>query len=179
MRKIYSIIAFLILGSLSASAAPPFDNPHEEANRCRLGFKSDCDSACIVCHMAPGDSAGFYPTPWPGPEIKAGEAPPVPPISGAAPPSGPDLSGDILLCLSCHEELRYKGGGHPVGVPYDADDIRKELIRDPRGPKLFCAQRGGGCRVLCSTCHDPHGNNKGLLRLKGRRKAFCISCHRK
>jgi predicted CXXCH cytochrome family protein len=31
--------------------------------------------------------------------------------------------------------------------------------------------------VTCSTCHDVHGQERGLLRGKKRGRAFCLSCH--
>jgi predicted CXXCH cytochrome family protein len=67
-----------------------------------------------------------------------------------------------VLCGRCHKgALRL---GHPTGfMPSHA--LPAEYPTDWKG------------ELTCSTCHEPHGLEPGLLRGARRAREFCLSCH--
>jgi len=97
--------------------------------------------------------------------------------------------GDLAICYLCHDDETYYphgtgaanglGPNHPVEVFYEEASRRTMLNPSPIGPILFCDSSGGRCKVLCSTCHDPHSLKHMLLRVDNRGSALCLSCHRK
>lgn len=69
----------------------------------------------------------------------------------------------ISTCTACHPQV--PGRDHPAGVPV------RTLV--PTNLPL-----GGGGKLVCSTCHDPHNETKypGLLRMEF--NALCAACHK-
>jgi len=148
---------------------------HREAAECRLaypGFPEDpslsgeCYAVCIGCHV-PTDDPGVPGYPLPPPDVAA--------------------EGDAALCGNCHEEevvqargsylLTTHGGNHPTNVSYDEAARRIKLHSDPQGPKLYVAPHTVDRRVHCSTCHDPMGAARHVLRTDNRGSALCLKCH--
>jgi predicted CXXCH cytochrome family protein len=70
---------------------------------------------------------------------------------------------DPVMCLRCHEEEIMHGMSHPVGIPVTVNT-------DPA--LLLLAGK-----MVCSTCHDPHGKTRhpNLLRRTG--LGLCMPCH--
>jgi predicted CXXCH cytochrome family protein len=66
------------------------------------------------------------------------------------------------LCDRCHKDVLRLS--HPSGiVPRRA--LPAEYPLDWKG------------ELTCSSCHDPHGDEPGLLRGNKRARAFCLACH--
>ncbi len=102
----------------------------------------------------------------------------------------PDIAatGDVEICGSCHEKeaapgtsgsglLKTHGGNHPNAVSYDEAIRRTALRLEPSGPKLYLAPHNNERQVLCSTCHDPMGAARHILRVQNDRSALCLACH--
>ncbi len=72
------------------------------------------------------------------------------------------LSSQEVLCGQCHENaLRLS---HATGFT-PTRELSKEYPLDWKGD------------VTCSTCHDLHSGNPGLIRGSKRGREFCLSCH--
>jgi len=66
------------------------------------------------------------------------------------------------LCSNCHKDLSRRS--HPSGfIP--KGQIAADLPLDWKGD------------MTCSTCHEAHGTQPGLIRGNKRGKALCLSCH--
>lgn len=66
------------------------------------------------------------------------------------------------LCGACHQttnQVSHPSGFAPIGKMHD--DYPKDWKGD----------------LTCSTCHDVHANNKGLMRGSRRGRELCLSCH--
>jgi predicted CXXCH cytochrome family protein len=93
------------------------------------------------------------------------------------------------FCRNCH--FRAGPTDHPIGVdaaaagiePADSHFAPKE--GDYNGTRLWDATgTGPGTRVMCMTCHNPHGGAPGTKMLtvqaseqEGYFQALCLSCH--
>ena len=66
------------------------------------------------------------------------------------------------LCKSCHENALT--ASHPSGF------APARLL-----PAIFPLDWKG--ELTCSTCHEVHGSNQGLLRVDQQGKTLCLSCH--
>jgi predicted CXXCH cytochrome family protein len=64
------------------------------------------------------------------------------------------------LCLSCHKDRNGKQD-HAFGIAPGAKNSSKLPLIDGL--------------ISCTTCHDSHATNEGLLRLP--REEFCLACH--
>ncbi|RME46967.1 MAG: hypothetical protein D6796_08290 [Caldilineae bacterium] len=106
-------------------------------------------------------------------------------------------AGTDSLCLACHEayntaapgagsdpSLVASGGyAHRVGMPYHYDNNANPETEGFNGYRLPLAESGHGDRVVCMTCHLPHGTaaqrsdggDSRLLRLDN--DAVCQVCH--
>lgn len=82
------------------------------------------------------------------------------------PPLKLEEESGIETCYGCHPKQKL-GPSHPVQVSIPAE------MKKPRDLPL-----GEGERILCTTCHDPHGRDKKFLVRKDRKRELCISCHR-
>jgi len=81
----------------------------------------------------------------------------------------PENAGELVapqeeLCARCHEGAIE--ASHPSGFT-----PRRQLP-----PEFPLDNRG---MVTCSTCHDPHGDKPGRLRVAKIGRDLCLSCHRK
>lgn len=74
------------------------------------------------------------------------------------------IGSQEMLCGICHKNVRRLS--HPSGI-VPKGKIPTELPLDWKGD------------LTCSTCHEVHGNQPGLMRGKLRGKALCLACHEK
>ena len=156
MTVLMASVAILGFSSLVYGAV----NPHHEAYRCRANYTPDCDWICQECHLPP---------------------------YGNPPSWKVDIhsEGDKALCERCHSENLSPGdpgyllpGHHPTNIYYEPlSRPGARLITFPEGPKLICDPKSGRCKVMCSTCHNPMGNNRSLHRVKNTGAGLCLSCH--
>jgi predicted CXXCH cytochrome family protein len=72
------------------------------------------------------------------------------------------IAAQEVLCVRCHADALKMS--HPSGI-----SPTRPL------PAGYPADWKGD--MTCSTCHDPHGSNQGLLRGDKRAKAMCLTCH--
>ena len=72
------------------------------------------------------------------------------------------IESEERLCVACHERARQFS--HPTGFA-PGRTLPAEYPLDRRG------------YLTCSTCHQPHGFEPGLLRGTKRAKDFCLTCH--
>jgi predicted CXXCH cytochrome family protein len=72
------------------------------------------------------------------------------------------LASQEVLCAKCHADALKMS--HPSGLT-PARALPAEYPADWKGD------------LTCSTCHDPHGAGKGLLRGDKRGKSMCRACH--
>lgn len=75
------------------------------------------------------------------------------------------------LCVTCHEERTGgpKHGNHP---------INKHIERPPRTLFRVGSKFGNDGRVVCESCHRPHGAaGKKILVMKNNESNLCRSCH--
>ncbi len=155
--SLWTALALLACGGVATWGE---ESPHQAAAQCKVVGDLDCNGVCVYCHTPPVEAIDIY------------------------------AEGDNLLCSRCHASetieattgtflLNHLGGNHPSQIYYDEGENRKDYNSTPAGPRLFCDPFGGRCKVLCSTCHDPHTLEGSLLRMSNQRSALCISCHRK
>ncbi len=72
------------------------------------------------------------------------------------------LASQEYLCKQCHPNALEQS--HPSGfTPHSQPP--EEFPLDSKGD------------LTCSTCHDLHGNNRGLIRVNRFGRALCVSCH--
>ncbi len=82
---------------------------------------------------------------------------------GAAQPISAALIADQEhLCTGCHRGATK--AAHPSGF-------------HPNRPLSAAFPLDGEGRMTCSTCHTPHGDAPGLLRVAAVGESFCQSCH--
>ncbi len=74
------------------------------------------------------------------------------------------IGSQEMLCGICHKNARRMS--HPSGFVPNGK-IPADLPLDWKGD------------MTCSTCHEVHGNQPGLMRGKKRGKELCLSCHDK
>lgn len=84
---------------------------------------SEDSAMCVFCHAPVGERAASAQAPRWQPSAKRGAGF----VTYAAPmsevPSGPEIAGASMICLSCHDATQAPGitGGasdHPIGIPY-------------------------------------------------------------
>lgn len=159
--------ALVLLAAAGFAAPLEAGNIHHKTARCLASGGPECDAVCLVCH--PG---------VPGREEVRQEWNPsgatLADLAGGLQGGGEDETGDAPVCLGCHE-TKTGADNHPAGVLYPRDDRRYAWV--PAGPKLFCDEERRECRIYCSTCHNPHAREPGLLRMSNRGSALCLSCH--
>ncbi|MDH4099112.1 MAG: cytochrome c3 family protein [Nitrospirota bacterium] len=68
---------------------------------------------------------------------------------------------EILLCQSCH----------PADNDHSVDIVPKKAL----APKELPLDKDG--KVVCSTCHDSHGNSKFPKLLRANAQVLCTMCH--
>jgi predicted CXXCH cytochrome family protein len=71
-------------------------------------------------------------------------------------------------CRDCHIKEIEPDTNHAIFVEHEAtysDDFKETEL------KLFDGH------ILCTTCHSPHRDNVGLLRLPNQGSGLCIDCH--
>jgi predicted CXXCH cytochrome family protein len=154
------ILLFLVAFPVVTCQAEISANLHSEVSQCLRDGDTICSNdVCLSCHTSPPDEAEMYST------------------------------GDIGMCSFCHEQestqteggalLVTHGGNHSSQVAYEPWKPGSDLHENPVGPKLYCESSGSNCMMLCSTCHDPHADTPGLLRVENRGSVLCLSCHGK
>jgi len=158
MRKLLGACGLVVFCSITFSKELGA-NIHTDTNQCVLADDTVCNDVCLSCHFSP--------------------------------PTNEEMqqSGDVAMCAICHDQeavpaewvglLVTNGGNHPSQVAYDPYKAGGDLVRDPFGPVLYCEESGTNCMMLCSTCHDPHGDKVALLRVDNNKSALCFSCHQK
>lgn len=92
--------------------------------------------------------------------------------------------GPTKLCVSCHDSTIANdmsivygilhGGNHSVGIVYD-DNLaaNNPRLKSPDGIDLPLYDE----RLECTTCHDPHSEEPGLLRVDNSGSKLCFQCH--
>ncbi len=106
---------------------------------------------CETCHSAHGTRAS--------PQLTLHDAPPE------------DMQ---FLCFLCHSDRARNTNNHPLTIP-ESDMSLPD--RWPSGRQMCRAESG---RLVCSTCHIPHGapTDHALLPLGNTRSRMCRSCHK-
>jgi predicted CXXCH cytochrome family protein len=99
------------------------------------------------------------------------------------------LPADANICWNCH--FRAGPTDHPIGVDISATGIEPTDTHfnpkegDYSGTRLWNeAGTGTGNRVMCLTCHNPHGGQPGTKMITVEAateqesfQALCLSCH--
>lgn len=158
-RLISMLMVFVAILGFSSLANADI-NIHHEAEKCRKDYTPNCDLICKECHLPPyGDTPSWKV------DIHS--------------------ESDRALCAPCHSEkldftkpgniLPGHDGNHPSGIYYDPSARPGARLKPlPIGPKLICDPVSGRCKVMCSTCHNPMGNNRFLHRFNS---PGCLLCH--
>lgn len=76
--------------------------------------------------------------------------------------AGKLFNSQEILCTTCHENVLEVS--HPSGFS-PSRELANNYPLDWKGD------------LTCSTCHNIHGNNRGLLRIQAFGKEHCLSCH--
>ena len=128
-----------------------FEDPHQLSHIFRQNHRGLTAPVCLVCHRSAE------------PAIENGPLLPI--------------ENDQRLCLECHKNSDQQSINHPVGMSYDPEIFSGRYVRNPQGVKLFQSGEQQSLKIMCSTCHDPHGNQQWLLRLPLENSKLCLSCH--
>lgn len=128
-----------------------FDDPHHLSHTFRENHQGFTAPICLTCHRSTNSVIGNGPF--------------VP------------INNDQNLCLKCHQNSDQQSVNHPVGMRYDPKLLSDRYVRQPHGVKLFKFDDQHSTYIMCSTCHDPHGNQQWLLRVSLENSKLCLSCH--
>ncbi|VAW37244.1 hypothetical protein MNBD_DELTA02-980 [hydrothermal vent metagenome] len=79
-----------------------------------------------------------------------------------------EMETGLASCQECHSGDEHMGVSHPLGS-VDWDKVAVKF----RGLPL-----GGGSEMMCSTCHESHGSNRGFM-LRRSKEDLCSACHKK
>lgn len=139
---------------------------HSETAECKKTYVPErCDEVCATCHdSATGITGGnlyayAVDTEFPGLYETAAEEDPW--LS---------LPPEHRSCRECHEAYAEDEGNHPIFVDSPLDPV---LEGEQESSLMYFDGK-----ILCATCHDPHIEDSGLLRMSNSGSALCLKCHR-
>jgi len=97
---------------------------------------------------------------------------------GVIPPTTPGTNTMPVGNKNLGSDLR---NDHPISITYDnvADPaFNSSIAIKAAGLRLFTDPTGGGEKVQCASCHNPHDDtNTPFLRIANSSSNLCLTCH--
>ncbi|MEZ4417248.1 MAG: cytochrome c3 family protein [Gemmatimonadota bacterium] len=130
----------------------------------RDGQPTGISQACLSCH----DGTIGLDVVINAPNSYTGIIPPTTPGTNTMPPGNTNLGNDLR-------------NDHPISVTYDPSaDLAFNSVASIKaaGVRLFTDPTGGGEKVQCASCHNPHDKtNTPFLRIANSSSNLCLTCH--